>query len=97
MIILFPYLLYIVLTCPCNVGPLTPNVYIVKLRFTRVYIFLIFALKHSLWVLVNEAVLTSTHNLCVRAKIRKISNFSSKNYHFYSLEKNAAYCIGMFT
>ena len=35
-------------------------------------IFLIFALKHRLWVHVRttEAVLTSTHNLCFRAKIR---------------------------
>ena len=36
----------------------------------------------------NEAVLTSTHNLCFRAKIRKTNhNFSSENYHFYSREK----------
>ena len=28
--------------------------------------------KHRLWVHVSEAVLTSTHNLCVGAKIRKI-------------------------
>ena len=38
--------------------------------------FLIFAPKHRLWVLVRtasaEAVLTSTHNLCFGAKIRKI-------------------------
>ena len=30
--------------------PLSPHFYIVKLGFTRVYIFLIFALKHRLWV-----------------------------------------------
>ena len=30
-------------------------------------------LKHRLWVHVAEAVLTSTHNLCFGAKIRKIS------------------------
>ena len=28
------------LTCPCNVYPITPHFYIVKLGFTRVYIFL---------------------------------------------------------
>ena len=49
-------------TCPCNVHPLTPHFYIVKLGFTGVYIFLIFAPKHRLWVHVTEAVLTCTHN-----------------------------------
>ena len=34
----------------CNVDPLTPHFYIVKLGFTGVYIFLIFALKHRSWV-----------------------------------------------
>ena len=33
-----------------------------KLGFTGVYFFLIFALKHRLWVL-NEAVLMCTHDL----------------------------------
>ena len=42
-----------------------------KMGFTGVHIiFLIFALKHKLWVLVRiasiEAVLTSTHNFCFR-------------------------------
>ena len=40
-------------TSPCNEYPLTPHFYIVKLGFTGVYIFLIFALKHRLWVLVR--------------------------------------------
>ena len=31
--------------CPCNVDPLKPHFYIVKLEFIREYIFLIFALK----------------------------------------------------
>ena len=41
--------------CPCNVHPLTSHFYMVKLRFTRVYIFLIFAPKHISWVLVRTA------------------------------------------
>ena len=45
----------IMLTCPCIVYPLTPHFYIVRLGFTGVYIFLIFALKHRLWVLVRTA------------------------------------------
>ena len=37
------------------------------------FIFSLFLLKHRLWVHVRtEAVLTSTHNLCFGAKIRKI-------------------------
>ena len=64
----------------CDVDPLTPHVNIVKLGFTVVYI--IFALKHRLWVLVlieavltcNEAVLTCTHNLYL-SKMRKLSEF----------------------
>ena len=55
-------------TRPCNLHPLTPHFYILKLGFTGVYIFfLIFALKHRLWVLV-EAVLTCTHVLCLEQK-----------------------------
>ena len=46
------------ITCPCNVYPLTPHFYIVKLEVTGVYIFFhIFALKHRLWVLVRIASL----------------------------------------
>ena len=49
----------IMITCPCNVYPLTPHFYIVKLGFTGVFIFfLIFALKHRSWVLVRTASLT---------------------------------------
>ena len=51
-------MLIIMITCPCNLYPLTPHFYILKLGFTGVYvIFLLFlfALKHSLWVLVRTA------------------------------------------
>ena len=46
---------FIRITYPCNVHLFTPHFYIVKLGFTGVYIFLIFALKHRLWVLVRTA------------------------------------------
>ena len=36
----------IMLTCPCYLHPLTLHFYIVKLEFTGVYIFFIFAPKH---------------------------------------------------
>ena len=39
-------------TCACNVYSLTPHFYIVKLGFAGYTFFLIFALKHRLWVLV---------------------------------------------
>ena len=35
---------YIMLTCLCNVDPLTPHFYIVKLGFTGVYIIFLFLL-----------------------------------------------------
>ena len=35
---------------PCNLDPLTPYFYIVKFGIAGVYIFLVFALKHRLWV-----------------------------------------------
>ena len=45
-------------TSPCNEHPLTSHFYIVKLGFTGVYmIFLFFALKQRLWVLVRTASL----------------------------------------
>ena len=61
--------------------PLTPHFYIVNLGFTGVYtFFLIFSIKHILWVLVRTAS-TSTKNLCFITKIRK-KKFSTENYRF---------------
>ena len=49
---------FIGITCPCDLYPLTPNFYIVKLGVYRgIHNFLIFALKHRLWVLVRTAPL----------------------------------------
>ena len=46
-------------TCLYNFNPLKPHFYIVKLGFTGVYIiFLNFARKHRLWVLVRTASLS---------------------------------------
>ena len=45
-------------TCLYNSDPLKPHFYIVKLRFTGVYItFIISAQKHRLWVLIRTASL----------------------------------------
>ena len=46
---------YIRITCPCDLYPLTPHFYIVKLGCTGVYFCLTFALKHRLWGLVRTA------------------------------------------
>ena len=35
---------YITITCPCDLYPLTPHFYIVKLAFTRLYIIFLFLL-----------------------------------------------------
>ena len=48
-------LITIRITCPCDLYPLTLHLYIVKLGLTGEYI--IFALKHRLWVLVRTASL----------------------------------------
>ena len=75
---------YIRITCPCGLYPIRPHFNIVKVGCTWVYIFLIFALKHRLWV--NEAVLMCTHNQCFTAKIRKILEFFIRKTKFYSHE-----------
>ena len=79
-------------TCLYNFDPLKPHFYIVKLGFTEVYIiFLISAQKidceysleppHRGGSNENEAVLTSTHNLCFEQKYEK-SEFLSENFQF---------------
>ena len=68
-----------------NLDPLKPHFYIVKLGFTGVYIIFLFLLKnidcgYSLEP-PDEAVLTSTHNLCFEQKCwKKILEFLSENF-----------------
>ena len=80
-------------TSPCNDHPLTPHFYIVKLGLTGVYMFfLIFAIKHILWVLVRTASMRrfkrvpTIYVLSKNMKIVKI--FQPKIRHFYSSEKS---------
>ena len=74
----------IIQTGPCNVYTLTPNFYIEKTGVYRgVHYFHIFALKHMLWVL-DEAVLTCTHNICFEQKYENRQTISNENCHFYS-------------
>ena len=68
-----------------NFDPLKPHFYIVKLGFTGVYIiFVISTQKHRLWVPVDEAVLTSTHNLCFEQKYEKYQMFLSEKLPFFA-------------
>ena len=68
LVVLIVHTNFIRITCPCDLYPLTPNFYIVKMGFTGVHFFLIFALKHR-----------GGSNVYPRsmfgAKIRKISQF----------------------
>ena len=54
---------FIMLTCPCDVHPLTPHFYIANVGFTRVY---------------TEAVLTCTHNLCLSKNKKNVDSFRLK-------------------
>ena len=80
---------YIILT------PLNPTIYIVKLGFTGVYIiFLISAQNIDCGYSLEpprrggsneylQAVLTSTHNLCLEQKYEKYKNFYVKIFLFW--------------
>ena len=60
------------------------------------HIFLIFALKHRLWVLIRNAS-TCTHNIYILSNNMKIvKKNSTENCHFYSREKSL-YCMGLFS
>ena len=89
---------HITKTCLYSFDPLKPHFYIVKLRFTGVYIiFLIsaqnidwgYSLELPHWGGSNkypqsiEAVLTSTHNLCFEQKYEKYQNFLSAKFSFW--------------
>ena len=60
----------------------TPLLYSKTGVYRSIIIFLIFARKHRLWVLVR-AVLTNTHSLCFRAKIRKYQSIYLKILSFW--------------
>ena len=77
-------------TCLYNVDPFKPHIYIVKVGFTGVYIFLIFAQKHRLWVLLRTAS-PSTHNLCFVQKYEKYQNFCLKLFFFFLVVKFSVY------
>ena len=63
----------IMLTCIYNLELLIPHIYIIKLRFTGIYITFLFFFcsKHIVGAHYNgiiKVVLTTTHNLCFEQK-----------------------------
>ena len=67
---------FITKTCLYNFDPLKPHFYIVKLGITGVYIIFLIAAE-------NQAVLTSTHNLCFEQKYEKYRSFLPENFWFF--------------
>ena len=64
--------------------------------------FLIFAQKHRLWVLVRtaSAVLTSTHNLCFEQTHEKYQSFLSENFQLLEVKIFSIYlnkCVFVMT
>ena len=52
------------ITCPCNIYPIKPHFYILKLGLIGVYLFfLIFYPKHKLWVLIRIASLRQLYHV----------------------------------
>ena len=82
-------------TCPGDLYPLTSHFYKVKLGCTGVYIFfLIFALQHTLWVLIRTASMrrfkcVPTINVLSKNK-KNIKNFLLKINIFTTVKY---YCI----
>ena len=78
----------------------TPLLYSKTGVYRGIRYFLIFVLKHILWVL-SEAVLTCTHKLCFRANFiiyyyMKIVKKSTEIFHFYSHEKSLYIALACF-
>ena len=63
------------------IPPCTPHLYSKTGVYKGIHYFLIFAPEHRLWVRV-EAVITSTHDLCFGAKIRKKNMYTPINPSF---------------
>ena len=72
------------ITCPCVISPITPHFYIV---IGGIHYFLIFALKHILWVLVR----TCNHNYCFEQKYEKSKKKNQLKIVIFTAVKNC--CI----
>ena len=89
-------------TCLCNIYPLEPHFYIVKLGYAGVYLFFVFLLKHCGYSLEPPRqggsymypaarwflLVPGTHNLCLQQKYEKHKKNSTENFDFIQLGKN---------
>ena len=69
---------YITKTCLYNFDPLKSHFYVVKLGFTGVYIIFLISAENincGYSLRLNEAVLTSTHNLSLSRNVKSIRIF----------------------
>ena len=71
----------------CFIPPYTLLLYSKTGVYRGIHYFLIFALKHILWVLVRTASMC-THNICFEQKYENSKKNSIENCHFYSCEKS---------
>ena len=76
-------------TCPCNVYPLEPHLYIAKLGYAGVYLFFLFLLQNiDCGYSLEPPLLTCTHNLCFEQKLEKCQKFSAEIFQFLKLKKS---------
>ena len=70
-------------TCLYNFDSLTPHFYIVKLRFTGVYIFFLIFLEN---INCEFSLESHRHNLCFEQIYEKYQSFLSKNFQFLEVK-----------
>ena len=85
-------------TCPCDLYPLTPNCYIVKLGFAGVYIIFLFLLLNIDFVYALEPPQLEHPTIYVLSKIRKnITIFHLKIIVFTTVKYcSILHTVGMF-
>ena len=86
------YLVYIRKTCPCNVYPLKPHFYIVKLGYTGIYLFFLFLLQdidcgYSLEPPRRGGSNEYPQSMSWSKNKKNIENFLLKSFNFYNLKK----------
>ena len=70
----------------CFIPPYTPLLYSKTGVYRDIHYFLIFALKHILWVLVTEAILTCANNLCFEQNYKKVKKIQLKIVIFSAMK-----------
>ena len=98
---LFPVIVTITKTCPCNVYPLEPHFYITKLGYAGVYLFFLFLLQNIDCGYSLEPPRRGGSNVYPQtmfwAKISKNLKFFHRNFQFLLVKKISVYCMGKFS